>query len=85
MILLLQQHWDSKLVNKEIYFMNVEGLMVSFSCALITVFYRGLAYGCESHIYIDKKLKGFLSNKEVYKSYGLNHNKVDNVEIWETL
>lgn len=64
--------FNSELATNELYFMLLESLMIGLACALMTVFHPGLAYGRNSHIYIDKKFKGFFPAKveEPEKSYG---------------
>lgn len=53
----LAEGWSSKLAVDEIYFMILEGLMMSLACFVLTVLTPGVAYGRHSHIYVDKSLK----------------------------
>lgn len=52
----LAEGWSSKLAVDEIYFMILEGLMVSLATCILSIMSPGLAYGRRSHIYIDKSL-----------------------------
>lgn len=53
----LAEGWSSNLATKEIYFMILEALMVSLASCVLTFLTPGLAYGRNSHLYIDKSLK----------------------------
>jgi hypothetical protein len=61
--------WSSKLAVDEIYFMILEALMVSLASCAMSILSPGLAYGKDSHIYIDKSLKTTL------KSFGKKEEK----------
>ncbi|GMM28135.1 phospholipid-translocating ATPase [Martiniozyma asiatica (nom. inval.)] len=57
----LAKGWSSNLAVDEIYFMILEALMISLASLIMTVFHPGLAYGRNSHLYIDKSLRATFS------------------------
>lgn len=61
----LSEGWSSKLSNNENYFMILEGLMVSLATFILTILSPGLAYGKNSHIYIDKTFKNTFSTESI--------------------
>ncbi|KAG0674532.1 hypothetical protein C6P40_002163 [Pichia californica] len=70
----LAEGWSSKLAVDEIYFMILEGLMVSLATCVISFISPGLAYGRNSHIYIDKRPTTTFGRKKK------NNDDVDNDE-----
>lgn len=53
----LAEGWHGKLATKEIYFMILEALMVALNSVILCFFSPGIAYGRNSHIYIDKSFR----------------------------
>ncbi|TID20461.1 hypothetical protein CANINC_003578 [Pichia inconspicua] len=60
----LAEGWDGKLATKEIYFMILEALMVALNSIILCFFSPGIAYGRNSHIYIDKSLRNTFGRKK---------------------
>lgn len=72
----LSEGWSSNLAVDEIYFMILEALMVCLATCVLAFLSPGLAYGKNSHIYIDKSFKATFK-----KNYNPNdHNRDDLVE-----
>jgi hypothetical protein len=63
----LSKGWSSNLAVDEIYFMILEGLMVSLATCILSFMSPGLAYGRGSHLYIDKSLKTTFSKRRLDK------------------
>lgn len=59
----LAEGWSSLLATDEIYFMILEALMVSLATCVISFISPGLAYGKNSHIYIDKSFRATFGKK----------------------
>ena len=53
----ISEGWSSKATTDEIYFMILEGLMVSLASCVISVLSPGLAYGRGAHLQMTRRKK----------------------------
>lgn len=73
----LSDGWDPKLATNPKLRYDLEGLMVSLACFILTVFSPGYVYGRHSHLYINKSLKNTFSRKKKYYSDSYQGENID--------